>query len=349
MGKKSKKRKAAQEEPPPDDPDEIEGFVEDGELYLRDANGVVYSTERDDRGALVAIGTWDSALAAVVRTPAAELTDDPSSSDVPVAPPSTPHPPPPPLTFVAAEDDHCETAPEAYAHIAGLLMLVARSVGKTAESLRIYDPYYCNGAVVRHLGALGFANVYNKNEDFYAVIADGKLPPFDVIVTNPPYSAEHPQRLLEFLASCGKPWLALMPNWVYTKEYYLPSLMSSRPEAAAPLQPFYVVPRKRYNYWTPKGRRADISSGGVKAKTHGHTNAALGARTSPFISFWYCGGLPKALLKSTCAPDGCVLCWNSRQLPAGVVSQPQAQPHFKQWKQACSTGPRKKTQKGPVV
>jgi hypothetical protein len=188
MGKKGKKRKQ-QTEPPPDDPDEIEGFVEDETLYLRDATGVVYSTERDDRGALVAIGKWDPSTSAIVRTLSVEPTDSPASPGVAAAPPSTPHPPPAPLAFAAAEDDHCETAPEAYAHIADLLMLVALSIGKTAETLRIYDPYYCNGAVVRHLGALGFASVYNTNEDFYAVLAEGRLPAFDVIVTNPPYVA----------------------------------------------------------------------------------------------------------------------------------------------------------------
>ena len=79
------------------------------------------------------------------------------------------HPVPQPLNFAADEDDHCETAPEAYEHIAELLRLVAAKQGVAPEELRIYDPYFCNGAVVRHLTALGFPNVYNRNEDFYAV------------------------------------------------------------------------------------------------------------------------------------------------------------------------------------
>ena len=36
------------------------------------------------------------------------------------------------------------------------------------------DPYFCNGAVVRHLNALGFLNVHNVNEDFYATLAAGR-------------------------------------------------------------------------------------------------------------------------------------------------------------------------------
>jgi hypothetical protein len=34
------------------------------------------------------------------------------------------------------------------------------------SELRIYDPYYCDGSVIRNLAELGFTNVYNKKEDF---------------------------------------------------------------------------------------------------------------------------------------------------------------------------------------
>jgi hypothetical protein len=37
-----------------------------------------------------------------------------------------------------------------------------------------------------HLGNLGFANVVNPCEDFYKVIAERRVPPHDVLVTNPP-------------------------------------------------------------------------------------------------------------------------------------------------------------------
>ena len=131
---------------------------------------------------------------------------------------SQPHPPPQPLSFHADEDDHCETSPQAYTHIAGLLTAIAQALGKEASALRIYDPYYCNGAVARHLHALGFPHVHNENEDFYAVLGAGRLPRFDVVVTNPPYSADHPSRLLEFCVASGRPWLALMPNWVSARE-----------------------------------------------------------------------------------------------------------------------------------
>ena len=219
-----------------------------------------------------------------------------------------PHPKPKPLAFMADEEDHCETAPEAYAHIDDALRRIAAASGVTASALRIYDPYFCNGAVVRHLGVLGFDDVYNANEDFYAAIGDNKVPLHDVVVTNPPYSSDHPKRLLDFLRSNGKPWLALMPCWVSSKDYF---------EAAVNGQHCaFILPKKRYHYWTPRGRRADIAAGGTKARTHSHTNAALGARTSPFVSMWYCGGLPEAVRGKLQPPEECSLFWTRASLPA---------------------------------
>ena len=238
-------------------------------------------------------------------------------------PASEPHPVPQPLVFAAAEDDHCETAPEAYADIVPLLRLIAHLQGVAPDALRIYDPYYCNGAVARHLDKLGFPNVHNRNEDCYAVWANKAMPPHDVVVTNPPYSADHPERLLRFLARNKKPWLALMPNWVSQRDYY-----KDATEEPSPTPVFYLVPTRRYHYWTPKGRRADVQAGGAKAKTHGHTNAALGARTSPFVSFWYCGGIPSGELRKSVAYElkkdlaessSCRVCWHLKEVPPEVL------------------------------
>lgn len=159
-----------------DDIEELEGFVENGELYLRDLRGIVYSSERDDRGDLVSVGCWDSSARSIVRsTPTASSND--AELKAPATPASVPHPPVEPLRFDAAEEDHCETSPEAYAHIAGLLHAIACARGLKSEELRIYDPYFCNGAVKRHLAALGFPLVYNANEDFYAKQAMAHEPP----------------------------------------------------------------------------------------------------------------------------------------------------------------------------
>mmetsp|Transcript_65585 Transcript_65585/g.128720 ORF Transcript_65585/g.128720 Transcript_65585/m.128720 type:complete len:431 (+) Transcript_65585:137-1429(+) len=191
------------------------------------------------------------------------------------------------LPFVAESDDHCESPPEAYADIAApVLDLIASSLGKTRKSLEIYDPYFCSGAMKRHLCALGFERVHNECVDFYDVLARGALPPHDVVVTNPPYSQDHVERLLSFVGKHDKPYLLLMPNYVCAKPYFLPRLLGHSNDGASAytgfrtIAPMYVCPYKRYHYWTPKAMRP----GG---KTQGHANATLGNRTSPFISFWY--------------------------------------------------------------
>ena len=37
------------------------------------------------------------------------------------------------------------------------------------KDLKIWDPYFCKGTVVRHLAEVGFYKVRNLNEDFYKV------------------------------------------------------------------------------------------------------------------------------------------------------------------------------------
>lgn len=90
--------------------------------------------------------------------------------------------------------DHFETPFQAYQDLEPVLFSLARALGKAKHSLRIYDPYYCKGAVVERLASLGFAkeNVINRMQDFYKDIREKRLPEkYDVIVTNPPYSEDH--------------------------------------------------------------------------------------------------------------------------------------------------------------
>eukprot|EP00959_Pyramimonas_sp_CCMP1952_P408002 8550368-Pyramimonas_sp.AAC.1 len=56
---------------------------------------------------------------------------------------------------------------------------------------------------------------------YTAVVARKMVPEHDVVVTNPPYSADHIGRALKFcqsnLAKHGRPWVMLLPNYVYAK------------------------------------------------------------------------------------------------------------------------------------
>jgi len=91
------------------------------------------------------------------------------------------------------EDDHCESPQVAYEHILPLLRTLQQNIPHT---LRIYDPYFCDGAVIKNLESLGFTDVYNKKEDCYNIWKTPSMyPAFDVLVTNPPYSQDHIQKV----------------------------------------------------------------------------------------------------------------------------------------------------------
>jgi hypothetical protein len=164
------------------------------------------------------------------------------------------------------EADHCETPFRAYRDVEPFLFALAKALKKTKATLRVYDPYYCEGSMVAHLNALGFESVYNRNEDFYERVAANTTPEFDVLVTNPPYSGEHFKRILSFCRACGKPWLLLLPNFVCRKQYYQPSIGPSA-------RPLFLIPdaSKPYRYWAPGRQGFDVRAKG----------------TTPFETFWY--------------------------------------------------------------
>lgn len=146
--------------------------------------------------------------------------------------------------YTVNDDDHCETPVEAYSDISTFLSRISVMVKKTNETLKIFDPYHCEGSVISRLGSIGFKTVHNEKEDFYASILNDEIPDYDVLVTNPPYSSDHMKKLLKFCTESKKPWFLLLPNYVYLKDYYIPSLQDQKP--------FYVAPKKRYMYTTPK-------------------------------------------------------------------------------------------------
>lgn len=191
------------------------------------------------------------------------------------------------LPFQVDTDDHCETSHVAYAHVAPILTYIAEQLEKTPENLQIYDPYYCAGTVVQHLNKLGFDNVYNQPEDFYRVIQDGCVPQHDVLVTNPPYSGDHFERLLKFCSENNKPALLLIPDHLSKKNYVKDYLDKY----------FFLTPAERYFYWTPEGLRPNDGNNDTDDKTNSkkkkkkkskqHKNLMLGTRNSPFASHWF--------------------------------------------------------------
>ena len=305
---------------------EVEGVVHDGGLLLRCLrSGAVFAPERGPGGELVRVGRWDAERGAVeLEEPGAPPAPAPAGPCAPGAAAPAAARPAPRHAFEAAPEDHCESPPEAYADIAPVLCWLAGRLGRRKHGpggkgrarLRVWDPYFCDGAVARHLGSQGFPRVHNENEDFYTVLREGREPRHDVVVTNPPYSGDHVARLLEFCRASRKPWLLLMPNYVYTRPEFARALQ--RPDSGRADLAF-LAPPKRYVYWTPKALGAGR-----------HSNSGpLGVRTSPFASFWYVhlgrhhGEFLEWWAREQAAAGGhrCTLARTPAELPFAVLDQ----------------------------
>ncbi|KAL3799736.1 hypothetical protein HJC23_010386 [Cyclotella cryptica] len=201
----------------------------------------------------------------------------------------------PSFPYPTNPDDHCETPLQSYRDILCILDELCTVFSKNNETLQIYDPYYCNGSVVKHLESLGYTNVYNRKEDCYATWKAHSEPPFDILLTNPPYSEDHIEKLMTYITSPSfgsKPFLLLMPNWVHKKDFYLHATTGGGQEkmhkkkrkrenhsnpTTDTCNPFYIVPKKRYVYVPPPDFRERKASDVHK-------------KSSPFTSMWYVWG-----------------------------------------------------------
>ena len=201
----------------------------------------------DDLGAPSAVAQSRAPPPRVPEAPtAAEYARRPADARAPATNPSS-------RTLAPESDpaDDCETPLEAYRHVAPALAKLAQRLKIPKSELRVWDPYYCEGAVARHLSSLGFPNVRNDPVDFYRVVdGDAEPPPHDVLVTNPPFSGDHARRLFTYLAARPPtlPFAVLAPEYVHRKVWYAPVLRTA-PDV------FYVVPRRRYRYVAARGGR----------------------------------------------------------------------------------------------
>ena len=198
--------------------------------------------------------------------------------------------PGPSFPYRTNSDDHCETPLQSYQDILPILDELSKLRSGKKAKLRIYDPYFCDGLMIKHLESLGYTNVYNRKEDCYEIWASNKEPPFDVFITNPPYSDDHIEKLMKYLTSSNfgsKPYLLLMPQWVHKKDYYINATSGGGKERgkkrkrdntnAQVTSPFYIVPKKRYVYLPPPDFREKKASDVHK-------------KSSPFTSMWFIWG-----------------------------------------------------------
>lgn len=176
-------------------------------------------------------------------------------------------------SFTVDYNDHFETPLDAYKDIVFVLELITRALRKTKAELVIYDPYWCKGSVVNNLKVLGFTSVINKNRDFYSDIDKVQIPSHDVLLTNPPYSGDHKQRLLKYLSNATTPFLLLLPSYTASKSYWREFVEISS-NVGMTMQ--YLMPKHSYNYHHPEGTGKDIP---------------------PFYSCWFIGA--RACVRAT--------------------------------------------------
>jgi hypothetical protein len=184
-------------------------------------------------------------------------------------------------------NDHFETPARAYDDIFPLIhyILVKTQNMHACSKSTIYDPYYCAGRAAtllreqfqeRNSTKLSIPiHIQHEKRDFYRDIRQNTVPPFDILVTNPPYSENHKERCLEFavnqLKKHGRPFFLLMPNYVAMKEYFRKIVLDDKDNNGShKVRAFYIAPSSKhpYEYDHPDGT--------------GHV-------VSPFASVWFCG------------------------------------------------------------
>ena len=189
--------------------------------------------------------------------------------------------------FPTDPHDHAETPYAAYADIEPLLFGLALQLRSNKARLRIWDPYFCEGSALRHLGKLGFLRVCNVNEDFYATIAESREPPFDTLVTNPPFSGDHMERFLSYLATLDRPWFALMPQFVAQKRYF--HEWKAAAVAVGRELPVYIGPARSAYAFSAPALAADGVSALVPDAAEGRRAVADGVRVfaGKFQCVWF--------------------------------------------------------------
>lgn len=85
--------------------------------------------------------------------------------------------------FEVEYNDHFETPSQAYVDLLPALLEVANELGKTLGDLVVYDPYYCEGRMLKIFEEIGVVNVINRNQDFYRDISSDNLPGTIVVLS----------------------------------------------------------------------------------------------------------------------------------------------------------------------
>ena len=205
--------------------------------------------------------------------------------------------------YLTDDSDHCETPLIAYQHVKLALEFIfchlyqerkntnKRQTNDTTFTL--WDPFYCNGAAKRHLltvlknvekekfvdnrkkrnrGSIMF-DILHEPCDFYKLVQTSEtIPHHDMMITNPPYSGSHIEKLFTHCHSKyfeNKPFALLLPNWVARKKEYKTHLIKG-------MTLIYLTPvQQTYTYVMPEWAK--------RPGTHVQTDGL----TTPYHSSWY--------------------------------------------------------------
>lgn len=264
MVKVKKKRKRAD-----DDTEAVPSFVQEAVLVAAAAERAVYQKKRTKKMKNKRKKPTDpaSAVASSALAPGPAPAPSHAQSAAAAAPAPT-------WPFATDKLDHCESPADSFADLLPCLRAMASQLSvQPWTQLWLFDPYYCDGASGAHLRALGFERVTHEKRDFYAW---DPMPPFDVMVTNPPYSADHIPRCLNIAFRTGLPFCLLLPNWVAKQGWYA-DLVKEKAEAAGG-GVFHVAPLQPYSYTMVREDNSQPYPDHVGAD----------GKTTPYLSSWYC-------------------------------------------------------------
>eukprot|EP00434_Breviolum_minutum_P037243 symbB.v1.2.033017.t2/scaffold4043.1/size45695/6 len=110
-----------------------------------------------------------------------------------------------------------------------------------ALSRHSYQPFGCESMGRQKVYAICSCDDYDVTPALLAAV----IPDFDVLLTNPPFSAdEHFSFALDFAMKSGKPWFMILPVHVIFRNLFTPT-------RELPFRPFFLAPQKKYNFKTP--------------------------------------------------------------------------------------------------
>jgi hypothetical protein len=138
--------------------------------------------------------------------------------------------------------DDRETPRTALEDILPILIAVADLNQFALGELSVYDPYYCRGGIKIHLESFGVDSQRIQNDpiDCYSAQKTRKIKPFDILLSNPPYSGDHIRRCIQYSVKSQKPWALLLPSNVMHRTWF--------PEEIKESDIFYLAPHRRYEF-----------------------------------------------------------------------------------------------------